>query len=115
MVQAGPCLIGHFDEVFVSEETFDKAMESVSAEQKAFHRAVAAARMKRAIDLREQDMLESFPENERGAVLAFVRWCEGQKFKAGIRMKLAAKAAFIQGFKVAEAAYAPMEEIQGKT
>lgn len=88
----------------------ESAQEKISEEQRAFERAVSAARMKKSFDLREQQMLDTFPEEDRGAVLAFVRWCAGQKWKGGPMVKMAAKAAFIQGFRIAEAAYGPTEE-----
>ncbi len=79
-------------------------------EEVAIQRAIQAGKMKRSLNPAEQAMLETFPEHERVAVLVFVRWCEGQKWNGGPQAKLAAKSAFIQAFRIAEALYKPLEE-----
>lgn len=94
---------------------FDKALEGAekrqTEERLAFHRAVLAAKAKKSLDLREQAMLETFPEDQRGAVLAFVRWSAGQKWRGGPMVKLAAKASFVQAWLIFQAAYLePTEE-----
>lgn len=99
-------------------EQFDQAVENakkrVTEEEKAFERAVTAAKMKRSLDLHEQKILETFPEEERGAVLAFVRWSAGQKWKGGPMVKLACKAAFIQAWRIFQAAYLMDEKGNGQ-
>lgn len=88
---------------------FEKAKESAERrqtdEEVAFRRAVTAGKMKMSLLVHEQEMLESFPPEQRAGVMAFVRWCEGQKFDGGMRAKLIAKAAFVQGFQIAEAVH----------
>lgn len=89
--------------------------EEKNAEEVAFERAVNAAKRQLAgkdatLDPNEQRMLAGFPEEDRLAVIVFVRWCEGQSWKGGIKTKLAAKAAFIEAGKIFKAIYAPREE-----
>lgn len=71
-------------------------------EEVAYRRAVMAGRSGQSLDPKEQEMLETFPKEERGAALAFARWCSGQKFKGGIQGKLIAKMSFLQGFRIAQ-------------
>lgn len=88
---------------------FDKALAAAkmrqSDEEIAFRRAVTAGKAAQSLLLHEQAMLETFPVEQRGAVMAFVRWSQGQKFEGGLKVKLAAKMAFIQAFQIAEAVY----------
>lgn len=89
--------------------------DSDLAENTAFERAVGAAKRHlegkaASLDPREQEMLKTFPPEDRVAVIVFARWCEGQSFKGGIRNKLAAKAAFIQAGRIFQAIYAPASE-----
>lgn len=67
----------------------------------------AAMRSFKLIHEDEQKMLATFPEEERPAVLAFVRWSAGKDFVAGIKAKLAAKGAFIAAFAIARELYLP--------
>lgn len=94
------------------EKALENAKKSISAEEQALHRAIAAGRGKAIITAHEQEMLDQFPEGERVAVLVFVRWCQGQKFQGGAVAKARAKAAFIQAFRIAQAIYGPSEEQQ---
>lgn len=65
---------------------------------------------KATLNLAEAAMLETFPPEDRLAVIVFVRWSEGQKWKGGVSNKLAAKAAFVQAFRIAKEIYAPAAE-----
>lgn len=82
------------------------------AEETAFERAVGAAKRlmegkAASLDLKEQEMLKTFPEDERLGVIVFVRWCEGQSWKGGIQSKIIAKSAFIQAARIFKAIYEP--------
>lgn len=84
------------------------------AEKSAFERALRAGKLAlenkpATLNLAEQAMLETFPEEDRLAVIVFVRWSEGQKWKGGIANKLAAKAAFLQAARIFRAIYGPQE------
>ncbi len=98
---------------------FDKALGAAEKrqtdEEVAFLRAVNAAKAKRSLDLQEQAILETFPEKDRGAVLAFVRWSQGQKWKGGPMVKMACKATFIQAWRIFSAAYLEDEKSDGIT
>lgn len=93
----------------MKESNFDKALEKAqerqSDEQVAFRRAVTAGKLGHSLDLREQEMLETFPIEQRKGVLAFVRWSQGRKFNGGPMVKMAAKAAFVQAWAICEAVY----------
>ena len=95
----------------MSDIDFEKAMKDSSSN---VARAVRAAKEKRSLHLAEQAMLETFPEETRGAVLAFVRWSEGRKFIGGPVEKARQKMCFIEGFRIAEAAFGPMPEEKPK-
>lgn len=93
----------------------DDMNEKIGAEQSAFERAVRAAQNGLAgkpltLDTKEQEMLATFPEQDRLAVIVFVRWCEGQKWEGGIVAKRAGKAAFIQAFRIARAIWGPKDD-----
>ena len=89
------------------------AIDKVKHEEEvAFERAVNAAKRQlegkaASLDPKEQEMLQTFPEEDRLAVIVFVRWCEGQSWEGGIKTKLAAKAAFIQAARIFKAIYGP--------
>lgn len=83
-----------------------------NTENSAIERAIRAGRaaLERkppTLNIAEQAMLASFPEEDRLAVIVFVRWSEGQKWKGGISNKIAAKAAFIQAARIFREIYAP--------
>lgn len=94
------------------EKALAGAKRNEEESQRAFERAVTAARLKKSLDLREQAKLETFPLEQRGAVLAFIRLCAGQKIPGGPIAKQRALAFFIQGFRIAEAAYGPQPEAE---
>lgn len=82
------------------------------AKDTAFERAVNAAKRQlegkaASLDPQEQEMLKTFPKEDRLAVIVFVRWCEGQAWHHGIKGKLIAKATFIEAFRIAKAIYEP--------
>lgn len=79
--------------------------EKNSHEQDAIASAIRAGRMGHSLDPKEQAMLETFPPKDRLAVLVFVRWSRGQKWRGGIQSKLIAKLAFIQAFRIARAIF----------
>lgn len=86
-----------------------------NTENSAIERAIRAGRaaLERkpaTLSIAEQAMLETYLEKDRLAVIVFVRWSEGQKWKGGISNKIAAKAAFIQAFRIAREIYAPAPE-----
>lgn len=92
-----------------------KKTDEQKASENAFERAVRAAKnaiegKASTLDANEQRQLAGFPEEDRLAVIVFVRWCEGQSWNGGIQKKIVAKAAFIEAFKIAQAIYAPKAE-----
>lgn len=91
--------------------------ERQTDEEVAISRAIRAGQAmvgsephKATLNLAEAAMLETFPPEDRLAVIVFVRWSEGQKWKGGVSYKLAAKAAFVQAFRIAREIYAPAAE-----
>lgn len=87
----------------------------MQTENEAFERAIRAGkavldRKPATLNIAEQAMLETFPADERLAVIVFVRWSEGQKWRGGISNKIAAKAAFISAFRIAQEIYAPKND-----
>lgn len=92
-----------------------KKTDEQKAAENAFERAVRAAKnaldgKPPTLDANEQRMLAGFPKEDHLAVIVFVRWCEGQSWKDGIKAKLAAKAAFIEAGRIFKAIYAPAED-----
>lgn len=92
-----------------------KKTDEQKASEDAFERAVRAAKNALAgkaptLSPSEQYQLASFPEEDRLAVIVFIRWCEGQSWKDGIKAKMAAKCAFIEAGRIFKAIYSKEEE-----